>query len=111
MARDIPEKVVDEAEAHVDILIHEEVSESDVQTDRVVTRSMKKRRHANSARGKFHRESKSVSEGVTHFSHWEDTTMSVKNCCDLPSMFLGVYALLSILVPFFIDVLHRLELL
>ena len=36
LARDIPEKVVDEAEAHVDIPIHEEVSESEVQTDRVV---------------------------------------------------------------------------
>ena len=44
MARDIPEKVVDEAVAHVDIPIHEEVSESEVQTDRVVTRSMKRRK-------------------------------------------------------------------
>ena len=68
LTRDIPEKVVDEAEnlnhEDVDIPIHDEFTESEVQTDRgVVTRSMKKRRHANSAHGKFHGERKSVSEG------------------------------------------------
>ena len=36
LARDIPEKTVDEAGAHVDIPIHAEVSESE-QTDQVVT--------------------------------------------------------------------------
>ena len=68
---------------------------------------MKKRRHANSARGKFHRKSKSVSV-VNHSSHWEDITMSGRSCCGFPLIVLGVYAILSTLVIAALSVfLHR----
>ena len=57
--------------------------------------------------GKFHRESKSVSE-VNHSSHWEDITMSGRSCCGFPLIVLGVYAILSTLVIAALSVfLHR----